>query len=81
LNHIAQKPVQGCVRGLLLRHPDVDLVRIQDVELAGADDPSILAGAAANDRIVLTQDRATMLDYAFERAAEEIRCTRMLPPL
>lgn len=57
------------VRGLLLRQPDLDIVRVQDVGLAGAEDPNILAWAAANDRIVLTHDRATMADYAYERVA------------
>src|SRR5438874_13102276 len=57
------------VRGLLLRQPDLDMVRVQDVGLAGADDPDILAWAAENNRIVLTHDRATMADYAYERVA------------
>ncbi len=57
------------LRGLLLRQPDLDLVRVQDVGLAGADDPDILAWAAANNRIVLTHDRATMSDHAYARAA------------
>ena len=54
------------IRGLLLREPDLDLVRVQDVGLAGNDDQEILAWAAENDRIVLTHDRATMPD---QRAA------------
>lgn len=37
--------------------------------LAGVGDPDILAWAAANDRIILTHDRATLPDYAFERLA------------
>jgi hypothetical protein len=57
------------VRGLLLRQPDLDIVRVQDVGLAEADDPQILAWAAENNRIVLTHDRATMPDYARERLA------------
>ena len=57
------------VRGLLLRQPDLDLVRVQDVGLGGADDPDILAWAAENNRIVLTHDRATMSDHAYERVA------------
>ena len=57
------------VRGLLLRQPDLDIVRVQDVGLAGADDPDVLAWAAENNRIVLTYDRATMSDYAYERVA------------
>ena len=57
------------VRALLLRQPDLDIVRVQDVGLAGVDDLDILAWAAANDRIVLTHDRATLPDYAYERLA------------
>jgi predicted nuclease of predicted toxin-antitoxin system len=57
------------VRGLRLRQPSLDIVRVQDTGLAGADDPAILAWAAANSRIVLTHDRATMSDFAFQRVA------------
>jgi predicted nuclease of predicted toxin-antitoxin system len=57
------------VRGLLLRQQDLDIVRAQDVGLGSADDPDILAWAAANNRILLTHDRATMPDYAYERLA------------
>ncbi len=55
------------VRGLLLRRPDLDLIRIQDEGLEGADDPTLLAWAAENDRILLTHDRATMPDFAYAR--------------
>jgi Domain of unknown function (DUF5615) len=57
------------VRGLLLRQPDLDIVRVQDVGLLGADDLDVLAWAAVNDRIILTHDRATMSDQAYERVA------------
>lgn len=57
------------VRGLLLRRPDIDLVRIQDVGLAGSDDRRVLAWAGENDRIVLTHDRATMPGFAYARVA------------
>ena len=57
------------VRGLLLRQPGLDMVRVQDIGLLGADDPGVLAWAAENDPIVLTHDRATMSDYAYERVA------------
>jgi predicted nuclease of predicted toxin-antitoxin system len=57
------------VRALLLRQPDLDLVRVQDVGLAGISDSDILGWAATNNRIVLTHDRATLPDYAFERVA------------
>jgi hypothetical protein len=39
------------IRGLLLRQQDLDIVRVQEVGLAGHDDPEILAWAAVNDRI------------------------------
>jgi len=55
------------VRGLMLRQSDLDLVRVQDVGLASADDRDVLAWAAENNRIVLTHDRATMSNYAYER--------------
>jgi len=57
------------VRGLLLRQSDLDIVRVQDVDLSGADDPAVLAWAAANNRILLTHDRATMPDFAYARLA------------
>ena len=43
-------------RALLLRQPDLDIVRVQDVGLAGIADPDIQAWAAMNDRIILTHD-------------------------
>ena len=55
------------VRGLLLRRPDLDLSRVQDVGLEAADDLTVLAWAAANNRILLTHDRATMPDFAYAR--------------
>lgn len=55
------------VRGLLLRRPDLDLRRVQDVGLEEADDLTILEWAAANNRILLTHDRATMPDFAYAR--------------
>jgi len=55
------------VRGLLFRLPDLNLVRVQDVGLEGAIDPVVLAWAAENDCIILTHDRATFPDFAFDR--------------
>jgi hypothetical protein len=55
------------IRGLFLRQPDLDLIRVQDVGLIEIEDPAILAWAAENQRIVITHDRATMPDFAYER--------------
>jgi Domain of unknown function (DUF5615) len=55
---------------LLRRKPDIDIVRVQDVGLLSEDDPTILAWAAGEDRILLTHDVATITRYAYERVAE-----------
>lgn len=57
------------VRGLLLRLPDLNLVRVQDVGLQGAIDPVVLAWASQNQRIVVTHDRSTLPAFAVERVA------------
>lgn len=55
------------VRGLLLRNPEVDIVRIQDVGLSSADDPTILEWAVKENRVLLTHDVETMPDFAYTR--------------
>lgn len=55
------------VRGLLRRRPDLDIVRVQDVGLSQADDPTVLAWAAQEGRILLTHDVTTITHYAYER--------------
>ena len=55
------------VRGLLRRQPELDLVRIQDVGLISADDPTVLEWAAKEGRVLLTHDVATITQYAYER--------------
>lgn len=42
--------------GVRLRHPNLDLLRVQDVGLREVDNPTILAWAASNGRILLTHD-------------------------
>lgn len=42
-------------------------MRVQDVDLSGADDPTVLAWAAQEGRIVLTHDVATMTTFAYQR--------------
>lgn len=57
------------VRGLLRRQPDLDIKRVLDASLLGADDPAVLAWAAGDGRILLTHDRTTMPDFAYARVA------------
>ena len=47
--------------------PVLDVVRVQDVGLRGAPDPIILAWAAAEERVVLTHDAATMPHHVYQR--------------
>ena len=55
------------VRGLLRRKPDLDIVRIQDVGLSAADDPTMLEWAAQEGRGLLTHDVTTITYHAYER--------------
>ena len=55
------------VRGLLRRRPELDIVRVQDVGLSGADDPTVLEWAAREERVLLTHDVSTITHYAYQR--------------
>ncbi len=55
------------VRGLRRKSPQVDIVRIQDIGLSGADDPTILEWAAGAGRVLVTHDVSTISRYAYER--------------
>jgi hypothetical protein len=57
------------VRGLRRRAPDLDIVRIQDFGLSGADDPTVLAWCAAENRVLLSHDVRTLAGFAYERAS------------
>jgi hypothetical protein len=58
------------VRGVRRRNPGVDVVRVQDEGLSGADDPTILEWAAQAGRVVLTHDVSTMTRYACDRVRD-----------
>ncbi len=51
------------------QRPGLDLVRVLDVGLRAVDDPTILAWAAREGRLVLTHDASTLIGYAYERVA------------
>ncbi len=57
------------IRGLIRRKPDVDIGRVQDVGLSGADDPDVLEWAARQGRVLVTHDISTLSKYAYERVA------------
>lgn len=63
------------IRGLFRRNSSLDIVRVQDVGLSGADDPTILEWAAEEGRILLTHDVTTITRYAYDR----VRADQSMP--
>jgi hypothetical protein len=58
------------VRGLFRRHPDLELVRVQDVGLVQTPDPDILEWAADQRRVLLSHDVSTVPPAAYQRLPE-----------
>jgi hypothetical protein len=76
LRFLADENFDGRITsGLLQREPTLDLVRVQDVGLSGIDDPSVLAWAAGEERLLLTHDRKTIPGFAVQR----IQCGERMP--
>jgi hypothetical protein len=63
------------VRGLRRSLPEVDYLIAQDVGLRGVDDPSLLAWAADQRRILVTHDLKTIPKHAYHR----VRAGRVMP--
>src|SRR5229473_3269323 len=57
------------IRGLRRRVPEIDLVRAQDVLPEGTPDPEVLAWAASENRVLISNDRNTMIASAHQRVA------------
>jgi uncharacterized protein DUF5615 len=55
------------IRGLYRRAPALDLVRAQDALPVGTPDLDVLAWAAAENRVLITNDRNTMVGFASQR--------------
>lgn len=66
---------EDILRGLLRRLPALDVRLVRDVGLSQADDPTVLEWAAAEGRVLLTHDRATLPDFAYDR----VRAGRKMP--
>lgn len=60
------------LRGILRQNPYVDVVRVQDVGLSQADDPTVLEWAAQQGRVILTHDVTTMTRFAYERIQADL---------
>jgi hypothetical protein len=57
----------GIIRGLRRRSPKLDFKRVQDALPEGASDLDVLAWSAAENRVLVTNDRSTMIGFAFQR--------------
>ena len=55
------------LRGLQRRVPALDVPRVQDLVIRGADDAAVLEWAAAEGRLILTHDVSTLIDFAWKR--------------
>lgn len=55
------------IEALRQLRPDIDIVRVVDVGLGGADDPEILEWAANENRVLITHDVHTMTKHAYDR--------------
>jgi hypothetical protein len=58
------------VRGMIRRHPELDLVRLQDVGLTQTPDPDILEWAASQGRVLLSHDVSSVPPAAYQRIAD-----------
>lgn len=59
----------GIIRGLRRRLPELELVRAQDALAEGTPDPEILAWSAGENRVLITNDRNSMIGFAYRRLA------------
>jgi hypothetical protein len=55
------------IRGLRRRLPEIDFVRAQDALPESTPDAVVLAWAVAENRILITNDRNTMIGFAYQR--------------
>ena len=60
---------RAIVRGLRRHASGVDLLHSLDVLPEGTPDPDVLAWAAAENRVLISNDRATMIGFANRRVA------------
>jgi hypothetical protein len=66
------------VRGLVPRNPQLELVRVQDDGLMKTPDPEILAWAASQGGVLLSDDVSTVPPAAYQRVAMGSGCPRSL---
>ena len=69
IRYCADENFSGAITRTLIRR-GIDIVRVQDVGLKGQPDAHVLEWAASERRIVLTNDRATLIATAYARVLE-----------
>ena len=70
LRFLADENVNTVLLTQLRRHlPGIDIVHARNVGLAQIPDPDILEWAADNERVLVTNDKKTMRNFANERVA------------
>ena len=60
------------IRGLRRRMPEIDVMRAQDDLPEGTPDPDVLSWAAGENRVLITNDRNTMIGFAYQRVVAEL---------
>jgi hypothetical protein len=59
---VTDENLHGGIFNRLKTHlPDLDIVRVQDIKVAGKDDETVLEWAASEQRILLTHDKRTIV--------------------
>ena len=58
------------VRGLFRRHPELELVRLQEVGLLQTPDPDTLEWAAGQGRVLLSHDVSSVPPAAYQRVSD-----------
>ena len=60
------------LRGVWRRLPTARFTRVQDTEIAGADDPRVLEYAADQDYLILTHDVNTLRGFFYDRVRADL---------
>ena len=60
---------RAIIRGIRRHAPGIDLIHSLEVLPEGTPDPDVLAWAAAENRVLITNDHATMIGFANSRVA------------
>lgn len=68
IRFVADENFNGKIlRGVRLRVPEADILRVQDTTIYQAPDPLVLEWASREGRIVLSHDINTMPTHAYQR--------------